>query len=157
MGENSMHEMRMYYNLSEANELVPTLDYLFSELARIQQQVNSLCDTAAKAGIEIKPETVLGMSPSESVGIPSVNDTIKTLSEEYMTHLDEILNLGVVVCDVDQGIVGFYSWFTGQEIFLSWQYGEPQVKYWHGVRELPETRRDLAELLPREATPIRLH
>ncbi|MFH1830071.1 MAG: DUF2203 family protein [Pseudomonadota bacterium] len=152
-----MHEMRMYYNLAEANELVPSLDYLFSELARIQRRINSLCEKATKAGVMISPNAVLGISPSESAGIPSTTNTLRALSEEYMTHLDEIAKLGVVICDVDQGIVGFYSWFAGQEIFLSWQYGEPEVRYWHAVSELPETRRDLAELVPSHSTSIRLH
>lgn len=157
MGEKTMHEMRTYYNLEEANGIVPTLDYLFSQLARIQRQVNSLCENAAKAGIHINPESVLGISPSESTGVPSINDRIRALSEEYMAHLDEIASLGVVICDMDLGIVGFYSWYAGQEILLSWQYGEPTVQYWHGVSELPHTRRSLGELVPSHSTPVRLH
>jgi hypothetical protein len=74
-----------------------------------------------------------------------------------MSFLDEIASLGVVICDVDQGIVGFYSWYAGQEIFLSWQYGEPAVQYWHGVSEMPNARRSLTELLPRQEVPARLH
>ena len=37
-----MHEMRIHYNLEEANEAIPTLEYLFSELGRVQHQVNSV-------------------------------------------------------------------------------------------------------------------
>ncbi len=157
MGETTMHEMRMYYNLEEANEIIPTLEFLFAQLGRIQRQVNSMCENAAKDGININPEAVLGISPSECTGIPSINDTIRALSEEYMAYLDEITSLGVVICDVNLGIIGFYSWYAGHEILLSWQYGEPAVQYWHGVSEMPDTRRSLKELVPSHSTPICLH
>jgi hypothetical protein len=152
-----MHEMRLYYNLAEANALIPTLEYQFSELARIQQQVNSLCEKASEVGVKIDPNDVLGLRRVDSFSIPSLRDNIKALSEEYMARIDEIRNLGVVICDINHGIIGFHSWLAGHDILLSWQYGEPQVQYWHRVSELAETRRSLAEFLPHDVRPAPLH
>jgi len=152
-----MHEMRKYYNLSEANELVPRLDFLFSELGRIQGEVNDLCHAAARAGIEINPEKISDWRGVEAMGMPSIHDRVRALSEEYMTVSEEIAGLGVILLDEEQGIVGIYSWFDGQEILLSWQYGEPDVGFWHGVGEEPAARRSISELVYFDLNPANLH
>ncbi len=152
-----MHEMRTYYNLSEANDLVPRLEFIFSELARIQGEVNDLYHAASDAGVEISTENFADWKRLEVCGFPSLGDSIKALAEEYMSLADEIARMGVVLCDAQKGIVGIYSWFEGQEILLSWQYGEPEVGFWHAVGEQPETRRSIAELSAFEEMPARVH
>lgn len=152
-----MHEMRAYYNIAEANDLVPRLEYVFSELARIQSEVNSIYNAAADAGVDISPENMTDWKCFEASGIPSVGDRVRALSEEYMSFADEIAGLGVVLSDIDAGIVGFYSWFDGQEILLSWQYGEPEVGFWHSVGEEPGARRSIGELVSYEDIPASLH
>jgi hypothetical protein len=152
-----MHEMRRYYNLSEANELVPRLEYLFSELARIQGEVNDLYQAAADAGVTITPESLSDWKGLAELGLPSMHDRMRSLSEEYMTISDEIAGLGIILLDGEQGIVGFYSWFDGQEILLSWQYGEPEVGFWLGVGEEPEARRSISELIYLDEIPANLH
>ncbi len=137
-----MHELRTYYNLSEANELVPRLEYLFSELARIQERVNTLSRTAKR---------------SSDFSTLHADERVRTLSEEYLRRLHEIGELGVVVEDADHGIVRFYSWFGGEEICLSWQYGEPEVRHWHCVTEPAAARRSLVQLQKNLKKHRRLH
>lgn len=138
-----MHESRIYYNLAEANAMVPRLEFLFSEMARIQMQVNALSHKARELGIELdldETESPLeGMNPTEK----GLREKAFALSREYAAFLDEIQEIGVVVDDIDFGIVNFYSWVGGNEIFLSWQYGEPEVLHWHAVTENSVSRRPL--------------
>ena len=51
---------------------------------------------------------------------------------ETLTALDE---LGVVVKDVDGGLVDFPSLRDGEEVFLCWHSGEPELDWWHGADE----------------------
>jgi hypothetical protein len=152
-----MHEMRKYYNLSEANELVPRLEFLFAELARIQQEVNSIYTAAGDAGVDLRLEHALDWKSLEVSGVPSLDDRIRALSERYLSLADEIAGMGVVMCDVDSGTVGFYSWFDGQEILLSWQYGEPEVQFWHSVNEDPQMRRSLMDLVADDQNFASIH
>jgi hypothetical protein len=41
--------------------------------------------------------------------------------------------LGVVVKDVNTGLVDFPSQRDGREVFLCWRYGEERVAYWHDL------------------------
>lgn len=147
-----MHESRIYYNIIEANAQVPRLELLFAELARVQQQVNTLVKRARKLGIEIDMEA-LGNTPSTHPVRRQLEERLLYLTQEYFDYLSEIENLGVVIEDLDLGIVNFYSWFDGREIFLSWQFGESEVCYWHAVNENSFARRSLKQLSRRSFRP----
>ena len=49
-----------------------------------------------------------------------------------MAALEE---LGVVVKDLDAGLIDFPALREGEEVLLCWQVGEPDVSWWHGVGE----------------------
>jgi hypothetical protein len=42
-----------------------------------------------------------------------------------------IQKLGVVVKDVNSGLVDFPALRKDREVFLCWQYDEPRVAFWH--------------------------
>ncbi|MFA4974316.1 MAG: DUF2203 domain-containing protein [bacterium] len=153
-----MHELRTYFDLREANGLIPQLERLFAELGRIQMQVNTLCRAAEASGVRIDIEDAMeGRFDHICSALPSIGARLKDLSLEYMDILDEIADIGVVLCDVDMGLVGFHSWFSGQEILLSWQYGEPVVGHWHGVTENHGERRSIELLIMEKPGGVSLH
>ncbi|MCS7042717.1 MAG: DUF2203 domain-containing protein [Bryobacteraceae bacterium] len=43
--------------------------------------------------------------------------------------------LGVLVKDLDIGLVDFPTLYRGQEVLLCWRYGEPDIAWWHGLEE----------------------
>jgi hypothetical protein len=136
-----MHERREYFEIHEANALIPQLEYYFGELARIQREVNRLAKEADKYGIK------LTLDDLQESGGNVANDILRrkcsVLTKEYSDLIDEIHSLGVVVEDTDLGLVNFYSLSEGDEVILSWQYGEPQVSHWYRSNEDFMARRPL--------------
>ncbi|HSC51959.1 MAG TPA: DUF2203 domain-containing protein [Gaiellaceae bacterium] len=49
--------------------------------------------------------------------------------------VDELSRLGVLVKDLDRGLVDFPALRRGEEVLLCWQVGEPEVAFWHGLEE----------------------
>ena len=49
--------------------------------------------------------------------------------------IEGLERLGVVVKDLDRGLVDFPALHNGEEVLLCWEVGEDQVAYWHGVDE----------------------
>jgi hypothetical protein len=49
--------------------------------------------------------------------------------------VDELQELGVLVKDLDRGLVDFPALRDGEEVLLCWQVGEDEVAYWHGLEE----------------------
>ncbi len=136
-----MHESREYFDLAEANALIPTLEFYFAELARIQREVNELTLRAQKLGIVLDMNG--RMSSSGSVIKERLQQRCTALASEYADIIDEVHELGVVIEDPDLGTVNFFSWVDGDEVILSWQYGEPEVSHWFKVTEDFMARRPL--------------
>jgi hypothetical protein len=56
-------------------------------------------------------------------------------AEAVAAAVEELTSLGVLVKDVDSGLVDFPALRDGEEVLLCWQVGEPEVAHWHGLEE----------------------
>lgn len=45
----------------------------------------------------------------------------------------EIQSLGVLIKDVDRGLVDFPHLRDGEEVFLCWELSEDDIEYWHDL------------------------
>ena len=57
--------------------------------------------------------------------------------------IQEITDQGILVRDINMGLVDFLSVRDGREIFLCWIRGEEAISYWHGTREGYGSRKPL--------------
>ena len=56
---------------------------------------------------------------------------LEHLAEEVAAAVAELDALGVVVKDLDLGLLDFPGTRDGEEVELCWQVGEAAVEYWH--------------------------
>jgi len=49
--------------------------------------------------------------------------------------IERLERLGVLVKDLDRGLIDFPALHDGEEVLLCWQVGEPEIAYWHGLDE----------------------
>lgn len=66
------------------------------------------------------------------------------LKLEIHRLIQRIESFGVIVKDIDLGLVDFPSSIDGEAAYLCWKLGEPVVAYWHGPDEGFAGRRRLA-------------
>jgi len=66
----------------------------------------------------------------------------RTLEEDFRREdeaavqcVEELQRLGVLVKDLDRGLVDFPALRGDEEVLLCWQVGEDEIAYWHGVDE----------------------
>ncbi|MBI3997888.1 MAG: DUF2203 domain-containing protein [Armatimonadetes bacterium] len=57
------------------------------------------------------------------------------LSQEFGRLIDDVDARGVVLRDLEEGLVDFPARARGMPIFLCWRVGEPRITFWHGVTE----------------------
>ncbi len=55
--------------------------------------------------------------------------------ERLKEAVEEIQALGVLIKDLDIGLIDFPTLFRGQEVYLCWKFGERGIRYWHGIEE----------------------
>ncbi len=69
----------------------------------------------------------------------AVNDArgpeFKALATELERCLIELEALGVLVKDVDLGLLDFPARREGEDVLLCWHVGEDRVTSWHGLEE----------------------
>ena len=53
------------------------------------------------------------------------------LAGEIETCLDELEQIGCVFKGFDAGLVDFPSVVDGHDVYLCWQFDEPELQYWH--------------------------
>jgi hypothetical protein len=66
----------------------------------------------------------------------------RTLEEEFEREgaavaacVAQLEELGVLVKDLDRGLIDFPALREGEEVLLCWEVGEDEIAYWHGVDE----------------------
>ena len=59
----------------------------------------------------------------------------RALVEEIDATVEEIEGSGVHLKDIKLGLIDFLAERDGEVIYLCWQFGEPEVAFWHHVED----------------------
>jgi hypothetical protein len=108
-----------HYSLEEANAALPTVADL---IVRLRAARDRLGDRDARAALA-------AASPGNGGGEPG-----RTVSEGFLEVRDRLLELqelGVVLRDLDRGLVDFPALRDDREIYLCWEEGEGEIAFWH--------------------------
>jgi hypothetical protein len=119
---------RKTFRLDEANALVPHLHVLMERLQRGALRLEAeMTDLARESGVDIgrlSPDDVLRCRPAA-----------RALIEEMDGIVQEIAACGVDLKDVRLGLVDFPTEQDGEIVYLCWQFGEPEIAWWHRIED----------------------
>jgi hypothetical protein len=118
-GIELVHER--HFTLAEANGLLPRLTEL---LSRLREAKDELTDEEAHEALSEAAPTNGGGEEGKRVGVAFL---------EVRTLLGTIEEAGLVLRDIDRGLVDFPAVIDGREIYLCWELGEDEVAYWHDL------------------------
>ena len=112
------------FSVEEANALLPELKSLLDE-ARVRR------DAMREKGQDIQP--ILEAAPTTGGGKKGSEFGV----DAYRLHLSvgRITELGVVLKDLDSGLLDFPHSKEGRIVFLCWHPPEERVDYWHEVED----------------------
>jgi hypothetical protein len=71
-----------------------------------------------------------GAIPPAELG--ELHAEVARLAGELATALDELEALGILVKDLDTGLVDFPSELDGEPVLLCWRLGEDEIAWYHG-------------------------
>lgn len=110
------------FTLEEANSLLPRLRIILQDIAAEWGQVRALHPEIQKARDAASMD---GYSP---YGVTYV-ETVSHL----MALIQQIRDMGVILKDVDKGLVDFPYVRQGKIVYLCWHLGEDAIGYWHDI------------------------
>lgn len=117
-----MSQFPHHFTVAEARALLPELRRLFTELHRHRDQ------------LQVADEQLEGLrSDSQNdLGGPAV-DRMLTTMVELNSQLRHIQDLGLVIKDLDRGLVDFPHLRDSTEVFLCWELDEDDIEFWHDL------------------------
>lgn len=131
---------KKYFTLDEANQLVPALEIKLSRLLRIKKDMAELIDQMQEKGLDV--ETLFADSKTDE-DLTHLKSNLERLGHTFNTSLVDIEQMGCMIKDLDLGLIDFYAIHDNSEIFLCWQLGEKDIRYWHGTSEGFSARKNL--------------
>ena len=128
-GGRTLHER--HYTVDEANALLPSVEGL---LRRLREAKDELTDAEAHELLSDAAPTNGGGESGRQVGeaFLEVRGMLGTLEEA-----------GIVVRDIDRGLIDFPAIRDGEEVYLCWELGEDSVEHWHDLESGYGGRRQL--------------
>jgi hypothetical protein len=119
-GEGStIHER--HYTVDEANALLPSVKPL---LRKLRDAKDLLTDSEAHEALSESAPANGGGEPGRQVGEAFL---------EVRRLLGTLQEAGILVRDIDRGLIDFPAIRAGEEVYLCWELGEDAVEYWHDV------------------------
>ena len=110
-----------HFTLEEANGLLGTVE---PALRALREARDRLTDSEAH-------EALSGAAPGNGGGEPGTQVGESFL--EVRRLLAALQEAGIVIRDIDRGLVDFPALIDGREVYLCWQLGEDGVDHWHDL------------------------
>ena len=129
------------FSIDEAERCLPQVARLLRKCQRVQDKIAYLLETNDPVA-EISNEGGFHFFMTEQVW---VNRDFHRLYQHFYDALIKLGELGVVVRDLDDGIVDF-PMRGSKEVFLCWQLGEDRIEFWHDHDASYEERRPIVDV-----------
>ena len=110
------------FTVAEANELIPEVSPLMGEILERRARSASIRTENAELVEDIR---------SNIGGLDLSTATADFLAIERLVN--KIKSHGIVVKDINVGLIDFLAEIDGREVYLCWRYGESKVAYYHDL------------------------
>ena len=125
------------FTLEEANGLIPQVTAALSRSTQLLGRARAIAKRLMERGV--RPSNPGGLPDPDDVSDPALaRDVVQVqlLVEAAQDEARRLERLGLVVRDLERGLVDFRSVLEGQrEVFLCWQLGERRIGWYHGVED----------------------
>ena len=121
-----------YFTVDEANELVPQLAHLMGQQMKLLSEIEALVRVLSA---EVGPldEERVRVLPDDAPHVRERKEALGRAVQLYRERWSRAEETGVIIKDPRLGLVDFYARIDGETVLLCWQYGEPEVAYYHAV------------------------
>ena len=115
------------FTIDEAQALVPWLQETFDAIEPLKVELAN-----AKARVQalmIRMQSNGGVRAEED--LEDVTRALHDAQDGIDEHAYAIVERGIILRSVEQGLVDFLSVRDGREVHLCWLAGEPDITHWH--------------------------
>ena len=128
-----------FFTAAEANELLPEVRPLVERMVAHRRSLALATVRHARIAATIASNGG-GVRPHE---VDRLQEQIEAEAAEVVTCVEALQALGLLVKDLDEGLVDFPALRGDEEVLLCWRLGEDEVAFWHSVEDGFAGRRPL--------------
>jgi hypothetical protein len=110
-----------HFTVEEANAAI---DWIAKRIDEIREARDRLSEPEAHAVLAEAAPANGGGEPARAVG---------EAFRDVRRLLIELQAVGIVLRDLDRGLIDFPAVIDGREVYLCWEVGEDEVSHWHDV------------------------
>ena len=124
--------MPRYFTLAEARAALPVVGRSIREAVQAKAHYME----AEKAIQDLMQRILMrGGLNVDTVAAEAWKAQYDSNAQTLKNSMERIEDLGVLVKDLDIGLVDFPTLFRGEEVYLCWRMDEDDIDHWHGVNE----------------------
>ncbi len=114
--------MPHYFTVEEANAALVVIKPLMAEMQRIREHI-----IAQQPEVWPVVQKAAGNGGSKSASLLVLD------FERFDKLVHQIMDMGVILKDLNTGLLDFPAWQDDHEIYLCWKHGEENVSFWHEI------------------------
>ena len=120
------------FSLAEAQALIPMLDRLLREAIALKADYEE-----AERQVQAFSEHVMMMGgvAVDRARVLELRKRREAQAAALRRSIEQILESGCQIKDLDIGLIDFPTLFRGDEVYLCWKLGESAIEFWHGLDE----------------------
>lgn len=128
---------RIYFSLETAQKIVPLIKRKLKKLQNLRESISLL------STVEIDFQNDSYENYQHFI---KMNKEFHKLTYKFYKELYDIESVGCVVKDIDSGLVDFFHFYDGRDVFLCWKLGEDKIMHWHELEHGYESRKPIVFL-----------
>ena len=114
--------MARYFTLEEANQVLEEIRPLIEMMLEIRAAI-----------IERQPQAWPAVQKAAGNGGGLAASQLVDEFGRLNKLVHQVQNKGVLIKDINTGLLDFPTLRDGREVYLCWRYNEPSIQYWHEI------------------------
>ncbi len=124
--------MPRYFTLDEARAALPFVGRSIRDAIHARQRYREAENSIQDLTQRILMNGGVAVDTNRAEAWKNQYDSNGTALKNLIERVEE---MGVVIKDLDVGLVDFPTLFEGEEVYLCWRADEDDIDHWHGVTE----------------------
>ncbi len=116
-----------HYTLEEAEASLP---WVRDAIVTMREATAALLDARTKLSALLEVIHSNGGSTHDEE-VHDLRSRVEKSTEALRLPLEEFEERGIIIRDLQRGLIDFPAMREGREVYLCWIYGEERIDYWH--------------------------
>ncbi|MGA8027510.1 MAG: DUF2203 domain-containing protein [Bryobacteraceae bacterium] len=124
--------MPRFFNLLEAERLLPEVERLLKDLIHLKQEYEAVDAELSHINQRI---TLTGGMVAPRGRILQLRARKDASAQRLKSTFEKIQEIGCQIKDVETGLIDFPTLYRDKEVYLCWKLGESGIGFWHHIED----------------------